>query len=211
MTLKPEVIDLLKGMLNDASDGQLGRVNTIVDNMDVEDDVKAAYKEEIKKISESTIAIDDALAAPGVQEFIDSKVADATKESKELADKSTADHKELLVDAIVALATTVKAEGINPLDMETSVAEYKDSQKDKSLEDLQTAYDDLKKQAIALGTAPAEELDNEDANSEDGVQGKAKKDDKEDKEDDKDEGPEIHTVKDVFDAVTADPEPAKQD
>jgi hypothetical protein len=217
MKLPVELTDTLTAMFADATESQIKRATLLVQSASVRDEVKEAITGLlIPAQEEQPMELADMLTTPGMQEYIDTKVADAqselqgkltaAEEAKTAADNQAV---EMLQDTIVLMATALRSEGIDPLDLAESQKTYKATLADKSAEELQTLFTDLKKEINDLGKAPSETVDSDLHQTDE--PGKNKKADDGEEPDSAPEPVQVNNLGDVFkvvlDNVKADEKP----
>jgi len=188
--ISKDIKKVLAALFSDATDAELERARLLIKHSDVSDEVRDAVTALVTHTPETMdMELADMVVLPEVVTFMDSKIADAVKiETDKVTaetvkvtaaeDKVTAAavaQKELLVDAIVTMATSLRKE-INPLDLAPSQKTYRDTLLAmEDAEKLQAVYDGFKAEIDTLGIAPAATV-TDPTSSTDGTHGKGNDD-----------------------------------
>jgi len=175
MKLDNKSKELLENVLKEASDGKLERIKIIVDNSEVDQDVKDLFTKFVDGSEEADEVpnLTTALKAEGMKDYLESLI----KETKEQAledykaentnENADKDIREFITDAIVNNSEALCVPEIDMEDIEGSKKEYRKTLEDRTIEELKDLSKDLnKKIQDALSNAPEESIENE-TNSED--------------------------------------------
>jgi len=188
MQLSEDRIAVIRKAIETATDTQLDRLRMLVKYSDVSDEVKTAFNDALDSKENEPMTLQDAIASPGMEQYISSKVKEAsdalqgtidTMDTELKAAKKTADT--ALKDAIVLAATALR-DGIDPLEFETSQKAFRDGLEAKTPEELATIFTDLNAKVNTLGQKPIETVQTDVGAGENGTEGKDGKDKGEDTE-----------------------------